>query len=85
MKQNFTATPNPVAQNGTTMICYDFAHSGATSPVTVKLVWPGVGAVTFVLTAEEPCTVVAVPPNATGGTLVDQSGQSEDGNITVTP
>lgn len=51
----------------------------------VKLHWDASGTVTFELSASSPCTVVAVPPNAEGGTLVDQSGQSEDHAITVTP
>lgn len=43
------------------------------------------GTVTFWLSPEEPCTVVACPPSAQGGTLVDETGDSEDHAITVNP
>ena len=79
----FTTEPQPVAQNGTVKVCYDFTN--ANSPVHVVVKWDGAGNVDFWLSKAEPCTFLAVPPTATGGLCIDESEQSEDHSITVTP
>ena len=78
----FTAEPDPCKPNETVKVCYNF--SGATSPVHIVLKWDEAGTVDFTLSAAENCTFLAVPPNAEGGLLTDDSSQSEDHAITVT-
>ena len=83
----FTVTPNPVQQGGAVQVCYDFkGPPPATSPVKVTIEWDGVPPpVEFELSKDKPCGMLDVPTLATGGLLVDGSGQSEDRAITVTP
>lgn len=68
------------------LVCYDFASTGATSPVILELTFPGTGfGYRTEVSKEEPCVRVYVPAGATGLYVVDASAQSQDGGALVEP
>lgn len=91
MKQlpdRFTADPDPVQVGHQVKICYDFASSGgATDPVPVLIDYDpdSVQDTEHLVDKANPCFTVTVPAGAMGILLVDNSGQSQDHSVTVTP
>lgn len=85
--QRFTVEPDPVPQGGAVKVCYDFdGPPPAPSPAKITIQWDGATPpVEFDLSSTEPCGMLDVPPQATGGLLIDHTGGSEDYAITVTP
>lgn len=81
MTSRITATPDPVQPGQKLKVCYDF--DGATSPVTLTLYYdPPTPSVQITLSAEEPCKEVVVP-QTTGLTIIDDTGQSDAHEVTV--
>lgn len=67
------------------LVCYDFSD-GASSPVILDLTFPGTGyGYRTEVSKDEPCVKVYVPAGATGLSIVDTSGQSQDGGALVEP
>jgi hypothetical protein len=65
-------------------VCYDF--DGATSPVTLSFVPSGGGnEIVEEVSVEEPCVRYHVEAGITSVVIVDESGQSSDAAIIVTP
>ena len=80
-----TATPSPTTQGSWILVCYDFSQ-GAASPVQLLLQFSGTGSkVCIEVSKEEPCERVYVPPGCTGIIIEDQSGQSLDFGVIVSP
>lgn len=79
-----SASSNPAAWGSWISVCYDFSH-GATSPVTLRIYRFPDEPYDEQVDAENPCVQVYVPPDCTGITIVDRSGQSQDCAVTVTP
>lgn len=80
-------TPNPARPASWVLVCYDFSH-GATSPVTLSITLytkPVATETSLTLTADEPCAPLYIPPGCTGALAVDDTGQSADEALTVTP
>lgn len=79
-------TPEPaITTTGSwVLVCYDF--KGATSPVTLTFSPNGGGdEIVETVSVEEPCVRYWVPHGASGVNIHDESGQSSDAAILVTP
>ncbi len=80
-----SASPDPATPGSWILVCYDFTH-GASSPVTILIYKrPDPNPIEEQLDAENHCVQVYVPPGCTGLRIVDQSGQSGDCSVAVTP
>lgn len=81
-----SVSSNPAAWGSWISVCYDFSH-GASSPVTLRI-YRGPTDTDWIeeqVDAENNCVQVYVPPDCTGITIVDRSGQSQDCAVSVTP
>jgi hypothetical protein len=84
LPSRITVTPSVVTAPAWVLVCYDF--KGATSPVTIACSPTGNGDETVEdLSAEEPCVQYHVPAGCTGVFFVDESEQSSDAALIVTP
>ena len=81
-----TPEPDITTTGSWVLVCYDFKSTGATSPVTLTFSPSGGGdEITETVSAEEPCVRYRVPHGCSGVNIVDESGQSSDAAIVVTP
>lgn len=84
MTQRITQSPDPVRPGGTVRFCYNI--DGATLPVTLTGQWDDGPTFHHTVTKEsDRCWDEQVPDNATGGQVVDDSGQSIDFEINISP
>ena len=76
--ERITIDPDPAQAGQDAKICYDFSGLSLTS-VTIKIEWKPdtIQDQEIILTPEAPCVVVKVPVGASGGFLIDQSGNSD--------
>lgn len=81
----FTQSPDPVKPGDTVRFCYDISHCAL--PVTITCWFDPNGPETqHVITGEgDRCWEVEVPRDAEGGFLEDESMQSSDHPIGITP
>jgi hypothetical protein len=76
--ERITIDPDPAKAGKNAKICYDFSGLSLTS-VTVKIDYKpdSIPDSEVELTPEAHCATVKIPPGATGGFLIDQSGNSD--------
>lgn len=75
----FTIDPDPPVPGKSLKICYDFAGLQITE-AGIKIDWrpESIPDGEETVTESNPCVTVKVPANATGGFLIDQTGNSGD-------
>lgn len=77
-----TAEPDVATPGSWVLVCYNFSHAKPPATILVDFETEGESYET-VLTADNPCVRVYVPPGCTGITVVDLSWQSADCAIAV--
>lgn len=82
--QRISQSPDPAKPGDTVRFCYDI--DGASLPVTLAGQWDNGGAFQHTVTKDsDRCWDEVAPANATGGQVVDSTGQSADFEIDISP
>lgn len=79
-----TATPNPAKVGDTVTVCYNFAGSGITGPVTLSVTYDGTdGGESLQVELLSPCSSFVVPEGCISALIEDMTGSSGDLLVTV--
>lgn len=77
-----SVVPDPLVQGQDGKVCYDFAGSGQTDPVVLKITITTVGGQDIVMTVKvtpsDPCAKLPVDPDGATCNIEDTSGVSND-------
>lgn len=87
LPQLISVSPSPIPSVPCwVIVCYDFDSTGASSPVSISISFPGLPDNDKAeLSKTAPCVPVYVPAGANRVAVVDNSAQSEDGGALVEP
>lgn len=80
-QQRFSQSPDPAKRGEDVTICYDITGADLDPPVEPHGVFHSNGGSEFDWVVQDEntrCTTVKVPSDATGATVSDPSGQSDD-------
>lgn len=84
-----TVQPDPLVEGQQGKVCYDFAGSGQTQPVELKVTWIMMSGPDIVTTVtvdpKSPCHAITPPLGAASVNILDSTGVSPDYGGAIAP